>query len=321
MRAKRVDHAFPVRARRSLEWRGWDPDRCTAAFSAPARHPQAIDQRYLVSWNNKQARGYRGTDENVFSSIYRSLLLEDRLKAKLRGGRKLTLPEVVDVMEVAGTADLRAHAVLPLGAAGDRAAAGPGAARRGRAAATAWRRAGGLRIDRDRDGTYEHADAIRIMDAWWPRWVRAQFQPVLGKAAIDVLLATTQIENPPNNHGDHLGSAYQGAWYGYARKDLRTVLGRKVQGPLHRASTAAAGKLRALPRRRCARRCARRSACPRASSTATTRCAPRPARPATRRATTRSRFRPVGGATQPLIPWINRPTYQQVNEIQARVPR
>jgi hypothetical protein len=33
------------------------------------------------------------------------------------------------------------------------------------------------------------------------------------------------------------------------------------------------------------------------------------------------RFRPVGGATQPLIPWINRPTYQQVNEIQTRVPR
>ena len=33
------------------------------------------------------------------------------------------------------------------------------------------------------------------------------------------------------------------------------------------------------------------------------------------------RFRPVGGATQPLIPWINRPTYQQVNEIQSRVPR
>jgi hypothetical protein len=33
------------------------------------------------------------------------------------------------------------------------------------------------------------------------------------------------------------------------------------------------------------------------------------------------RFRPVGGATQPLIPWINRPTYQQVNEIRSRVPR
>ena len=32
-------------------------------------------------------------------------------------------------------------------------------------------------------------------------------------------------------------------------------------------------------------------------------------------------FRATGGATQPLIHWINRPTFQQVNEIQARVPR
>ena len=33
------------------------------------------------------------------------------------------------------------------------------------------------------------------------------------------------------------------------------------------------------------------------------------------------RFSPVGGATQPLIHWINRPTYQQANEIQRRLPR
>ncbi len=33
------------------------------------------------------------------------------------------------------------------------------------------------------------------------------------------------------------------------------------------------------------------------------------------------RQRPVGGATQPLIPWINRPTYQQVTEIQGPAPR
>jgi len=31
--------------------------------------------------------------------------------------------------------------------------------------------------------------------------------------------------------------------------------------------------------------------------------------------------RPVGGATQPLIHWINRPTFQQVNEIQRHVGR
>jgi hypothetical protein len=32
-------------------------------------------------------------------------------------------------------------------------------------------------------------------------------------------------------------------------------------------------------------------------------------------------FRAVGGATQPLIHWINRPTFQQANEIQSSVPR
>ena len=71
-----------------------------------------------------------GPDENVFSSVYRSLLLEDPLKAKLRGGRKLTLPEVVDIMEVAGTGDLRAHSVLPLALRVDRPPEGREAARR-----------------------------------------------------------------------------------------------------------------------------------------------------------------------------------------------
>jgi hypothetical protein len=33
------------------------------------------------------------------------------------------------------------------------------------------------------------------------------------------------------------------------------------------------------------------------------------------------RHRPIGGATQPLIHWINRPTFQQANEIQRRVSR
>jgi hypothetical protein len=29
------------------------------------------------------------------------------------------------------------------------------------------------------------------------------------------------------------------------------------------------------------------------------------------------RFRPLGAITQPLIPWQNRPTYQQADEIQG----
>jgi len=318
VRGKRVDHAFPVRARRSTEWKGYDPDRHIASFASFAKHPQAIDQKYLVSWNNRQALGFAGPDENVFSSVYRSLLLEDPLKAKLRGGRKLTLPEVVDIMEVAGTGDLRAHSVLPvalkvIGRPKDANARGAVAL------LNAWRKAGGRRVDMDKDGNYEHADAIRIMDAWWPRLARAVFQPKMGKAAVDRLLATTQLDNAPNNHGDHLGSAYQGAWYGYVRKDLRTVLGRKVKGR-YSMRYCGGGKLRKCRNRlRSSLKAALKvpagdlygddQVCEEAGQKGDQTCYDS------------VRFRPVGGATQPLIPWINRPTYQQVNEIQARVPR
>ena len=40
---------------------------------------------------------------------------------------------------------------------------------RGRQTLQAWIAAGAHRRDRDQDGIYEHADAIQIMDAWWPR--------------------------------------------------------------------------------------------------------------------------------------------------------
>src|SRR5919108_2296294 len=125
-------------------------------------------------------------------------------------------------MEVAGTADLRAHAVLPLAL---RVLGRPrdGALREAVRVLRAWRRDGGLRRDHDRDGVYEHADAIRILDAWWPRWVRAQFEPVLGREAFRTLLATVDADNEPNTDGQHRGSAYQDGWYGYVRKDLMTA--------------------------------------------------------------------------------------------------
>ena len=318
VRARRIDHAFPVRARRSTEWRGWNPDTWTARFSAPSRHPHAVDQKYLISWNNKQARAYRGPDENVFSSVYRSLLLEDGLKAKLRDGHKLTLPEVIDVMEVAGTGDLRAHTVLPLalriiGRPKDRAL------RAAVAELQAWRRAGGRRIDANRDGAYDNADAVRIMDAWWPLWVRAQFQPRLGRKAVDTLLATTQLDNAPNNHGDHLGSAYQGAWYGYVRKDLRTLLGRKVKGRYAR-EYCGNGKLRRC--RQVLRESLRTAlSVPASALYGDDKVCNAAGRSGDQTCYDAVRFRPVGGATQPLMPWINRPTYQQADEIQARVPR
>jgi hypothetical protein len=277
-----------------------------------------IDQRYLVNWNNKQARGYRGPDENVFSSVYRSLMLEDRLKAAIKGKRKLDLPGLIDVMEMAGSTDLRAHADLPLALKIIGRPKDP-ALRTAVAELRAWRKAGGLRRDADQNGTYEHSDAIRIMDAWWPRWVKAQFEPKLGRDAYAELTSTVSIDNPPNTGGDHLGSSYQGPWFGYVRKDLRTVLHRKVKGRYARRYCGG-GRLS-----RC-RRVLRRSlkaaaAVPAAQLYAGDDVCKKAGRDGDQMCFDSIRFRPTGVATQPLIHWINRPTYQQAVSVEQRVPR
>jgi acyl-homoserine lactone acylase PvdQ len=317
VRAKRVNHDFPVRGRRALEWRDWNPDAWTTRLQPFARHPQTVDQPYLISWNNKQAHGYRGPDENVFSSVYRSMLLEDRAKGALARG-KLTLPQAIDIMEVAGTSDLRAHAVLPYALRVIGQPADP-ELRQAVDLLRAWQRGGGQRKDADGNGVYEHADAVRIMDAWWPLWVRAQFEPVLRRRAFEKLIETTRLDNEPNNHGDHLGSAYQGAWYGYVRKDLRSVLGRRVKGRYVR-EYCGRGRLQAC--RRALRASLRAAlAVPASDLYGHDEVCQDAGKGGDQWCFDAVRFRPVGGATQPLIHWINRPTYQQVVEIQGRAPR
>ena len=310
VRASRIDHDLPVRAR--YEWRGWDPERWRSQVTPPSAHPQVVDQRFLVNWNNKQARGFASSDTNAYSAAYRSQMLSDRVRRALRGDRKLTLPGLIDVMEVAGSGDLRAHAALPL------ALDVIGAPRDGRLRAAvailrAWKRSGGLRRDGDRDGVYDHGDAVALMDAWWPLWVKAQFEPVLGRRAMDKLQAVLELDNAPNNHGAHLGSAYQGSWYGFVRKDLRAVLGRKVRG---RYGREYCGRGRLMRCRRALRSSLRAAlAVPRSELYGGDAIC----RDGDQWCYDAIRHRPLGGATQPLIHWINRPTYQQANEILSRV--
>jgi hypothetical protein len=236
------------------------------------------------------------------------------VRRAIRGPRRLTLPRLIDIMAVAGTGDLRAHSVLPLAL---RIVGRPRDARLGAAVDSlrAWRRAGGLRKDADRDGVYEHSDAIALMDAWWPRWVKAQFRPALGRSALGKLRAVLAIDNPPNNHGEHLGSAYQGSWYGFVRKDLRAVLGRAVRG---RYGREYCGRGRLARCRRVLRRSLRAALdVPRSQLYGGDKLCP----DADQWCFDAVRQRPVGGATQPLIHWVNRPTYQQANEIAKRVGR
>ena len=314
VRAARVNHDFPVAG--AFEWQGWNPDTWQARFTPFEQHPQAVDQAYFVNWNNKQAKGYRSADANAYSSTYRSVLLEDRVREGIAGAKKLTLPRLIDAMELAGTTDLRAHVDLPLALRVIGRPSDP-ALKDAVAKLRAWRADGGLRRDHDKDGAYEHGDAIRIMDAWWPRWVTAQFEPVLGAAAFKTLTETVAIDNPPNNHGEHLGSAFQGSWYGYVSKDLRTTLGDKVRGKYSRAYCGSLKRCRAALRR------SLKAAAKVGASELygddevckqETKLDPQWCFDAVRQ-------RPTGGATQPLIHWINRPTFQQVVEIPKRLPR
>ena len=205
---------------------------------------RSINQRYITSWNNKQARGYRAADDNCgFSSVYRSKPLDDRIDARHRtGGAKMSLAELVDAMEDAGTVDLRGDKVLPLGAARARRASATRRVRDAVAKLRAWQRRRRAparprqrRRLRARRGDPDHGRLVAALDARRSSSPRSASDAVRrGSRAHDGL------DNEPNNHGDHLGSAYQDGWYGYATKDLRTVLGRRVTRHATRASTAAA---------------------------------------------------------------------------------
>ncbi len=309
VRAKGTTGQLPMAS--SKEWKGFDPDLNISRYVPFAQHPQVVDQPVITSWNNKQAPGFAGADSNLFSSVFRSQMLDKQIARRTRGGAKVTLPQLIDAMEEAGTTDLRGQEDLPLalrviGRSKDTTI------RRVTALLGRWSRAGSHRIDRDRDGRYDDAEAIRIMDAWWPGLVQAMFRPVMGTALLKQLEETHEIDNDPNNHGDHLGSAYQTGFYGYVKKDLQRVLKIRVKQRYARAFCGRGN------RGRCRKALI-------ASLRAAIAQKPEKVYPADEKCKTAGdqycrdavSFRPLGGVTQPLIHWINRPTYQQAVEIQG----
>lgn len=179
---------------------------------------------------------------------------------------------------------------------------------------SAWHNAGSHRRETHPGShVYAYSRAIQIMDAWWPRWLAAEFEPALGKRLYDQIGLILPIDNPPNNGGQHLGSAYQDGWWGYAQKDLRTVLGQPVRGRfsrvycgggnLARCQVALARSLKAalaVP----ASQLYQDQGCKQAGMQGSQWCYDTIA------------FRALGAITQPLIAWQNRPTFQQAVSVQ-----
>jgi acyl-homoserine lactone acylase PvdQ len=320
-RAARVNGLLPVRYSPGHEWHGFDPQTNLATYQPIAQRPQAINQDVLVSWNNKQAHHCCGGSE--YTPVWRSELLTDRLDAKLRNGGKVSLAQVVDVMAVAGTADLRGDAVLPwvlkvLGTPADPKLAAAATTLRG------WSARGAHRFDGDRDGHYDDADAVRIMDAWYTTLPKAVFGAKMGKAVFARYDAHDLADTPNSFKSQlhaHLGSAWEDGWYGFIQKDLRTLVKpEKVTGRYH-AHFCGNGKLAAC-------RAALTASLAEALALDPVTLYADPTLKAgdcgamdAQACFDALRFRPLGVVKQPMIPWQNRPTQQQVVEVTGHRPR
>ena len=302
VRAPGVDPNFPTMSRN--EWRGYNPTALGAAYLPARRHAQAIDQRFFSSWNNKQAHGIRGDGLGDYGPTYRSVTLDERIRKLIRGPRKASVAELIGAMEGAASVDLHGHTVLPFALAVIRTKPLSSIAdTRLRAAVTdlaAWARSGAHRIDRDRDGHYEHSDAIRLLDAWFEPMMRAEFEPTLGKDLFGMAFS----EDIPN---EHLGSAYNGGIYMAANKDLRTVLGRPVRGRYSRVYCGR-GKLAAC---RSALLSSLQSVLDKNPYGENSGCGVGD----DQMCFDAIHFRTVGGITQPDIEWQNRPTFQQAIQV------
>jgi acyl-homoserine lactone acylase PvdQ len=300
-----VDPRFPTWSQ--FPWKGFDPNTNLSQYLPFDAHPQVIDQDYLTSWNNKQAPG-SGLDG---SPIYRSQPLDDGILARTRGGHKLVLTDLVDAMENAATIDLRADKVLPyalrvLGTPSDPAQA---------KAATelqAWLAAGAHRKSPAPGKPYGYPDAIRIFDAWWPRLVKAVFAPGLGDALFKQVGITG--DDTPEGGGAHHGSSWQSDNYGRVQKDLREVLGLPVRGRYRRV-WCGGGKLAAC-------RAALQASLGEAAAEPANKTYPGDGDCVAGDQTCWDsiEFFPLGAVHQPLIPWQNRPTFQQADEIQGHRP-
>ncbi|MGW5253985.1 penicillin acylase family protein [Streptomyces sp. NPDC004012] len=238
VRASGVDAEFPTWAQAAYEWRGWDPATNTADYTPPSQHPNSVDQDYYVSWNNKQAADYTAAPWGE-GSVHRGNLLEDRVK-KLVAAGGVTRSSLTKAMADAALADLRAEDVLPkLLKVVDSSTVTDSTAAAAVNTLQTWVSAGAKRTETSAGSkTYANADAIRILDAWWPLLVKAEFEPGLGSDLYAAFGADLPIdESPSAAHGPtgaHAGSSFQYGWWSYVDKDIRTVLGEQVQGPLAR---------------------------------------------------------------------------------------
>jgi acyl-homoserine lactone acylase PvdQ len=325
VRATGTDPNLPIKAEQQYEWTGFNADNNTSQVTTPAQHPNSINQDYYVSWNNKQAPQFSAADGNFsFGSVQRADLLDKLVKSALAANQKFDRGQLVKVMEDAATTDLRAKEVLPeLIEVLKSQTVTDSATNATIAELQAWLSSGAHRVETAAGSkAYAFAHAIQVFDAWWPLLVEAEFKPEMGAPLFQSLVNAMQINESPsggqtgptstlggvssNQAQPHKGSAFQYGWWGYVDKDLRTILGKTVQGKFA-VTFCGSGVLSDC-----------RSALLTSLQAAAAK-APADIYPADAVCSAGNQWcadainhSSLGGITAPLMSWQNRPTYQQV---------
>ncbi len=200
------------------DWVGFNPTTYTESDIPASHNPTAINPHdgFIISWNNVEAQGWQAPPTSWDSGpIQHALILQERLKAEVRRTHgRVTLGGVARVADLTATTDLRGEDLYPL----MRRVIGhaSGQTEQILRMMDTWHAAGSQRLAPEGSNIYAHSPAIIAFDAWWPRFVTAEFQPVLGPSLMrmveDNVLSLPQI-----------GFNYN--WTSQMYKDLRDVLG------------------------------------------------------------------------------------------------
>jgi acyl-homoserine lactone acylase PvdQ len=230
LRLREASGELPVWGTGEWDWQDFEPTSRRFASIAPPDLPQVINPAsgVIAGWNNQPVPGWIIAD-HVWDSgpLNRVALLEESTKA-LAAQRLLSISDVVRIHTLAGITDGRAslfypivRRLLPADVVADAELATV------LHSADAWVAGGALRQDADNDGYLESAQAIAVLDAWWPLLIRAIAEPVLGTAVIEGSGGRTN-NFPPLDIGPDFGSS---AWFSYLARDLRQLMGEEVARP------------------------------------------------------------------------------------------
>jgi acyl-homoserine lactone acylase PvdQ len=233
--ARGTDPNFPIWGTGRWDWRRFKPATDGYTRLPASANPLSIDPQrgYLINWNNAIAHGWRvaaGDWEN--GPVVRASILQDLLGAALRQG-PLTLTRLTGMVTAPSlTADLRGMAVWPwlrrvIGRSRSRQV------RRLVGVLQSWSKAGSQRRSLTYGGDVADGPAVLLMDTWWPRLVRVEFQPVVGRSLMN-FVSRNFNEIQPDGVRDGTGNGFFEGWEMDVQKDLRQVLHRHVRGRFSR---------------------------------------------------------------------------------------